>query len=109
MCLPAQSCPALCDPVGCNLPGSSVHGILQARILERVAISSSRGSSSPRDQSRVFCVSSIGRQILYHGATGEDLYHTHRIFQTFSFMEKLEKQTGFSVLFEDKYHLENTA
>ena len=34
----AQSCPALCDPMDCSLPGSSVHGILQARILERVAI-----------------------------------------------------------------------
>ena len=45
----AQSCPTLCDPMDCNLPGSSVHGILQARILEWVAISFSRGSSWPRD------------------------------------------------------------
>ena len=43
-----QSCPTLCDPVDCSLPGSSVHGILQARILEWVAISFSRGSSQPR-------------------------------------------------------------
>ena len=49
----AQSCPTLCDPVDCSLPGSSVHGILQARILEWVAISFSRGSSQPRDQSQV--------------------------------------------------------
>ena len=41
----AQSCPTLCDPVDCSPPGSSVHGILQARILEWVAISFSRGSS----------------------------------------------------------------
>ena len=41
----AQSCPTLCDPVDCSLPGSSVHGILQARVLEWVAISFSRGSS----------------------------------------------------------------
>ena len=41
----AQLCLTLCDPVDCNLPGSSVHGILQARILEWVAISFSRGSS----------------------------------------------------------------
>ena len=41
----AQSCPTLCDPMDCSLPGSSVHGILQARILEWVAISFSRGSS----------------------------------------------------------------
>ena len=38
-----QSCPTLCDPVDCSLPGSSLHGILQARILEWVAISFSRG------------------------------------------------------------------
>ena len=44
-----QSCLTLCDPKDCSLPGSSNHGILQARILERVAISFSRGSSQPRD------------------------------------------------------------
>ena len=43
-CLPAQSCPILCDPMDCHPPGSSVHGIFQARILEWVALSSSRGS-----------------------------------------------------------------
>ena len=48
-----QSCPTLCDPVNCSLPGSSVHGILQARILQRVAISFSRGSSRSRDRTRV--------------------------------------------------------
>ena len=48
-----QSCPTLCDPVDCSPPGSSVHGILQARILEWVAISFSRGSSWPRDGSQV--------------------------------------------------------
>ena len=40
-----QSCPTLCDPVDCSQPGSFIHGIFQARILEWVAISSSRGSS----------------------------------------------------------------
>ena len=50
MCvLVAQSCPALCNSMDCNLPGSSVHGIFQARILEQVVISYSRGSSQPRD------------------------------------------------------------
>ena len=49
----AQSCPTLCDPVDCNLRGFSVHGILQARILEWIAISFSRGSFQPRDQTRV--------------------------------------------------------
>ena len=46
-------------------PGSSVHGIFQARILERVAVSFSRGSSHARDQTRVSCVSRVGRRILY--------------------------------------------
>ena len=48
-----QSCPTLCDPVDCNLLGSSVHGILQARMLEWIAISFSRGSSQPRDWTQV--------------------------------------------------------
>ena len=52
----AQSCPTLCDPVDHSPPGSSVHGILQARILEWVAISFSRGSSWPRDQTQVSCI-----------------------------------------------------
>ena len=45
----------LCNPTDCSLPGSSVHGILQARILESVAMPSSRGSSRPRDQTQVSC------------------------------------------------------
>ena len=49
----AQSCPTLCDPVDCSPPCSYVHGILQARILEWVAVSFSRGSSGPRDQTQV--------------------------------------------------------
>ena len=51
----AQLCPALCDPMDCSPPGSSVHGTLQARISELVAFSSSRGSSRPRDQTCVSC------------------------------------------------------
>ena len=47
--LVTQLCPTLCDPMDCSPPGSSVHGILQARTLEWVAISSSRGSSQPKD------------------------------------------------------------
>ena len=52
----------------CSLPGSSVRGVFQARILECVAISFSRGSSWPREWTRVFC---IGRQILFHWAIWE--------------------------------------
>ena len=51
-----QSCPTLCNPMGWSLPGSSVHGILQARVLEWVAISFSRGSSWPRDRTQVSCI-----------------------------------------------------
>ena len=64
MCLHAmslQSCLTLCNPVDHSLPGSSVHGILQARILEWVAIPSSRESSWPRDWTCVSCVSYSGR------------------------------------------------
>ena len=51
-----QSCLTLCDPMDCSLPGSSVHGILQAGILEWVATSSSRRSSRPRDRTQVSCI-----------------------------------------------------
>ena len=54
--LVAQSCPTLCDPMDCSLPGSSVYWILQARILELVAIPFSRGSSRPRDWTHVSCI-----------------------------------------------------
>ena len=53
LCLVVQSCLTLCDPLDCSPPGSSVHGILQARILEWVAISFSRESSWPRDRTQV--------------------------------------------------------
>ena len=56
----------LCDPMNCSPPGSSVHGILYARILEWVAMPSSRGSSQPRDWTHVSYVSCIGRHVLYH-------------------------------------------
>ena len=70
-CSVAQSCLTLCNPMNCSPPGSSVHGIFQARILEQVAVSYSRDSFWPRDQTHVFCVSCIGKQILYHCATWE--------------------------------------
>ena len=58
--LVAQFCPILCDPMDCSPPGSSVHGISQARILEWVAISFSRGSSQSWNGTHISC---IGRQI----------------------------------------------
>ena len=56
-CSAAQLCLTLCNPMGCSPPDSSVLGILQARVLEWIAISSSGGSSWPRDQIWVSCVS----------------------------------------------------
>ena len=61
-----QLCPTLCDPMECSPPGSSVHGIFQARRLEWVDISSPKGSSRPRDQTRLAHVSGICRLVLYH-------------------------------------------
>ena len=60
-----------CDSMNCSLPGSSVHGIFQARILEWVAIYSSRWSSWPRDQTHISCIS---RKILHCWVTREALY-----------------------------------
>ena len=58
-----QLCLTLCNPMDCNPPGFSVHGIFQARILEWVAISFSRGSSQPRNPTQVSCI--VGRYF-YH-------------------------------------------
>ena len=58
-CVCAQSCPTLCDPINCSPQGSYVHGISQARILEWVAISSSKGSSWSRDQTPSFQADSL--------------------------------------------------
>ena len=68
----AKSCPILCYLMDHSSPGSSVHGILQARILKWVAISFSRWPSWPKDWTHV---SSIGRQILYHWTASE----AHRV------------------------------
>ena len=70
LCSVAQSCPILCFWMNCSPPDSSVHEVFQARSLEWVAISSSRGSSWSKDWT---CVSCIGRQIFYHWASWEVL------------------------------------
>ena len=74
MCSVAQSCPTFCDPMDCSPPGSSVHGILQARILEWVVIPFSKGSSPPRDWTLVSCT---GVRLFTVWAT-----RTYRIFCT---------------------------
>ena len=64
-------CLTLCDLMDSSQPGSSVHGIFQARILGWVAISYSRGSSWPRNQTHISCISCNDRQIFYHCVTWE--------------------------------------
>ena len=63
----------------CSPPGSSVHEISQARILEQAVVSFSRGSCRPKDQT---CIACIGRQILYHWATREALPYSYRFLQS---------------------------
>ena len=76
-----QACPTLCCPMDCSLPGSSVHGILQARILEWVAIPSSRGSFPPRDRTHISCDFCSAGRFFNHQATGSPLLmHTQLLF-----------------------------
>ena len=69
--LVTQSCLTLCDHMDCSPPGFSIHAIVQARILEWVAVSYPRRSSWSRDWTHISCISYVGRQILYHWATWE--------------------------------------
>ena len=113
-----QSCPALCSPTDCSPAGSSVHGILQARGLEWVAISCSRGSSQPRDRTRVSGVSCIaggffgaeppGLTPRCHIPPGakcgtaqrENLFHSLVMMVVWSRLQKLQiKQRPFQLLF----------
>ena len=80
VCLAAQLGTTLCDPMDCSLPGSPVHGILQVRILEWVAIPFSRGFSQPRDRTWVSCIAEDtllpeppGMPMLYHNPVLFDL------------------------------------
>ena len=74
---------SLCDPMDCSPPGSSVHEVFQGRILEWVAISSSRVSSQLRDRT---CVSCIDRWILYHRATWEAQFSLYRSLKLSTFV-----------------------
>ena len=78
-CLVSKSWLTLWNPVDCSLPGSSVHGVSQARMLEWTAVSYSRGSSWPRNGT---CISCTGGYILYHWATWEvqkkECFHMHK-------------------------------
>ena len=89
MCvLVTQLCPILCDPMHCSLPGSSVHGILQTRILEWVAIPFSRGSSQHKDRT-LRC-----RQILYrlkhHGLAQCYGFYKHYLIESSQYHTKID-------------------
>ena len=75
LCSVAKLCPILCDPMDCSLPGSSVQGISQARILESVAISSSRGSSWLRDWTQVSCSSCMEGRFFVTEPPGKPFLH----------------------------------
>ena len=81
----AQLCLTLCDPMDCSLPGSSVYGIFQARILEWVAISFSRRSSPPRDWTQVSCI--VDRRFTIWATREVPWCHvyekTQKIFETY--------------------------
>ena len=82
LCVFSQLCLTVCDHMDCGPPGSSVHGIIQARILEWVAISSSRGSSQPRNWTHISCGSCIAGGIFTCWAIGEA--HLSRILPSYS-------------------------
>ena len=82
-----QSCLTLCDPIECSPPGSSVHGILQARILEWVAVPSSRGSSWPGDPIPIFYGSCLTGRFFTTESPGKLIYHTiHLLIYIYLFM-----------------------
>ena len=100
VCPVAQLCPSLCDdPMDCSAPGSSFLGIFQARTLEWVSIPFSRGSSWSRDQTRLSCVSGIGRRILYHW----DIWEALKLLR--SVKEKKKKKKIKLITKEARTHL----
>ena len=88
-CLVAQSCPDSCDPMDYSLPGSSIPGISQARILEWIAISFSRGPSQPRNGTHVSCT---GRWILYHWATRKFILRIGHLLESWVYPRTLVQQ-----------------
>ena len=96
--LVAQSCPTLCDPIDCSTTGSSVHGILQARILEWAAMPFSRGSSQPRDQTQGSCLAGrfftiwVSREAIYYMYIicvyqAHSIYNMFNIYDTYNIYE----------------------
>ena len=95
VCSVAQSYPTVCDSMHYSSPGFP-NGIFQARILEWVAISLSRGSSQPRDRTCASCISYIERQFLYHWATWESLNLYSSVYQFYLSKTRRKKIQHFS-------------
>ena len=96
--LVAQSYPALCNPMDCSPPGSSVHGILQAKILEWVAISFSRRSLQPRDRTQVSCIA--GRLDHLSHQRSPKVYNINSLFSKYlrNYMPRTDLSTWDTVL-----------
>ena len=116
--LAAQSCLTLCDSMDCNPPGSLVHGILQARILEWISIPFSRGSSWPKDQTLVSCITGVFftisrmQNILLTNANGKmmrgsidlRLHQTHYMELALFWLKEPFKEKN-KLIMEIKYYL----
>ena len=95
-CLVSKLCLTPCDPMDCSLQGSSAHGIFQARILEWIAISCSRGSSWSRDQTCVASITYIVGRFLPAEPLGKPIYVCNYLFFWGKYINKLKKE-GFSL------------
>ena len=85
----AQSCPTLCESMNCSLPGPSVHGIFQVRVLEWVAISFSRGSSWPRDRTPVSHIAD--RRFTVWATRGVSTHHSRRVSAQCIFLKEISE------------------
>ena len=101
VCACAQLCPTLCDPMDCSTPGFFVHGIFQARILEWVVISSSRGSSLPRDWTRVSLPSALVGRFLTSEPHGKPILSF--TVMTILDLEEASRDVDIVPLLEDSY------
>ena len=91
LCSVTQLCPTLCGRMDCGLPGSSAHGIFQARVLGWVAISCSRGSSWPRDQTCVASITYIVGRFFTAEPLGKPIYMCSYLFFWEEYTNKLKK------------------
>ena len=81
ICVHAKLCPTLCNPMDCSLPGSSIHGILQARMLERVTLPSSRRYSQPRIEPTSLTSPALAGRFFTTNATWETPRYIFSLFR----------------------------